>query len=240
MAPDRLDETLQVPDYLSEIYHWAYLSPRNAALLDREPVVSAILWGQHRRLQRAAFAEIEPGSKAFLPAHVYGGFLRNLAHQVGPEGRLDVADVSPTQVDLCCRKTEGLPWVTVRHADARRPRGGPYDVVCCYFLLHELPDPCKTAVVDALLATLRPGGRVVFVDYHKPNRTNLLRPIIRLVFHLLEPFAHSIWQRSIEEFATKGDEYSWRKEVYFGGLYQKVVATKRSRRRLPRITAPLD
>lgn len=226
-APHGPAEPLEVPAYLSDVYHWAYLSRRNASLLDRELVVSAILFGQHRRLQRAAFSDIEPGSRVFLPAHVYGGFLPNLAHHLGPLGSLDVADVSATQIDLCRKKVRGFPWVSVCRADARHPRGGPYDTICCYFLLHELPDSFKRSVVDALLNALRPGGKAVFVDYHKPNATNPLRPIIRLVFHLLEPFAHSIWEHSIEEFASGGDAFSWRKEIYFGGLYQKVTATKR-------------
>lgn len=219
-------ETLRIPDYLEEIYHWAYLSPRNACFLDNEVVVSVILWGQHRRLQRAAFDEIESGSKVFLPANVYGRFVSNLARQVGPNGSLHVADISPTQIAICTRKTKKLANVSVTCADARRPSGVKYDVICCYFLLHELPDSDKRTVVDTLLRSLQPGGKAVFVDYHRPHWAHPLRPIIHLVFAFLEPFADSILQHSIEEFATKACDYSWRHETYFGGLYQRVVATR--------------
>ncbi|MDQ2091651.1 rhodoquinone biosynthesis methyltransferase RquA [Marimonas arenosa] len=220
-------ELLNIPEYLNEVYHWAYLNPRNVAILDRELVVSAILWGQHRRLQRVAFEEIAPGSSVFLPAHVYGSFVPNLAHHIGPKGRLDISDISPAQIAICKRKVKDIPWVSICRADARHPTGGRYEMVCCYFLLHELPDSYKHSVVDALLENLRPGGKVVFVDYHKPKWSNPVKPFVGLVFDMLEPFAKSIWQHEIEEFATKGDEFSWRKETYFGDLYQRVVATKR-------------
>ncbi len=52
-----------IPDYLREIYHWAYLNPRSLAIFDHDVVVSAILWGNHGRLRDAAVAEIEPGQR---------------------------------------------------------------------------------------------------------------------------------------------------------------------------------
>ena len=53
----------EVPAYLRETYNWAYLNPRNVKLIDREMVVKVILWGQHLRLRREAFAELDPGQK---------------------------------------------------------------------------------------------------------------------------------------------------------------------------------
>ena len=39
-----------IPDYLNDTYHWAYIHARNVRLLDREIVVRTILWQQHNRL----------------------------------------------------------------------------------------------------------------------------------------------------------------------------------------------
>ncbi len=33
-----------VPDYMTEVYDWAYVNPRRAALLDRNLVVSTLLF----------------------------------------------------------------------------------------------------------------------------------------------------------------------------------------------------
>ena len=45
-----------LPDYLVDTYTWAYVAPKMVDFLDREPIVAAILWGQHNRLMRAARA----------------------------------------------------------------------------------------------------------------------------------------------------------------------------------------
>jgi ubiquinone/menaquinone biosynthesis C-methylase UbiE len=216
----------ELPSYLREIYAWAYLNPRNVRLLDREPVVSVILWGNHHRLRRAACAELLPGQRVLQPACVYGDFSPALARHLGPEGRLEVIDVAPIQVECCQRKLSEFPLATVRQADAAQPRTETYDAVCCYFLLHELPYDYKRAVIDALLESVIPGGKAVFVDYHKPHWAHPLKPITSLVFDMLEPFAKDLWRNEITDFAAAADEFVWRKATYFGGLFQKVVGQK--------------
>ena len=225
-APSR-DELPDIPYYLKDTYYWAYVSPRNVGLLDRDIVVSTILWGQHLRLQRAAFSEIKPGQSVLQPASVYGSFVPNLARHIGEKGRLDVIDINPIQVTSCRKKLQGLPQATIRLADARKPGDKLYDVVCCYFLMHELPDDYKHSVADALLKCVAPGGRLVFVDYHKPHWAHPIKPITSLVFDFLEPFAKSLWRHEIKEFAADADSFTWRKETYFGGLFQKVVAERK-------------
>lgn len=220
-------EAPEIPAYLWENYYWAYLNPRNVRLLDRELVVKVILWGQHRRLRSAAFAELEPGQDVLQPACVYGDFSPALAEHLGPQGSLEITDVAPIQVARCHRKLRNLPQATIRRADASRPDSRTYDAVCCYFLLHELPDDYKRGVVDALLERVGPGGKVVFVDYHKPHWAHPLKPITSLVFDTLEPFAKSLWRREIMDFAADAAPFKWRKKTYFGGLFQKVVAERK-------------
>ena len=67
----------EIPAYLHDTYYWAYISPRNVPLLDRDIVVRTILWQQHRRLQEIAFEEIEAGQSVLQPASVYGDFAAN-------------------------------------------------------------------------------------------------------------------------------------------------------------------
>lgn len=213
-----------VPDYLCDVYRWAYIDPRNVRLLDRNIVVSAILWGNNRRLQRLTFGEFEPGQRVLQAAHVYGDVVPNLARRIGPSGHLEAIDITPIQVACMRRKLAGLKWVRVRRSDARDPGGAPYDGVCSYFLLHEVPDDWKRAIVDGLLASLKPGGKAVFLDYHRPVGWHPLKGLMSAIFDRLEPFAKGLWDREIREFAGNAAAFSWRKETYFGGLYQKVVA----------------
>ena len=217
---------VEIPAYLQETYTWAYLDPRNVQLLDRDLVVLAILWGNDGCLGRAVMNELRPGEDVLQVSHVYGSIIPNLARLVGSRGRLEVIDIAPIQVARCREKLAPYPWARVRRADACDPGGGPYDAVICYFLLHEIPDDYKGAVVDALLGVVRPGGRVVFVDYHQPSPWHPLGWVMSRVFDALEPFAKSLWRNEIADFACAAEEFTWRKETYFGGLYQKVVARR--------------
>jgi len=225
--PARHGKAAAIPAYLREVYGWAYLNRANARLLDRDAVVSAILLGNNRRLRRALIGEIAAGQQVLHVAHVYGRLIPELAARVGPGGRLDVIDLVPLQAALCRRKLRGFPQARVRIADAAQPGDGVYDVITCFFLLHEIPDERKRAVVDALLARVVPGGKVVFVDYHTPARWHPLRGLMRLVMGRLEPFAESLWHHEIAEFASVPGDYRWQKQTLFGGLYQKTVAYRR-------------
>jgi len=215
-----------VPDYLQDVYYWAYINPRNVKFLDREFVVRTILWQQHRKLQNSAFVEIEPGQRVLQSACVYGNFSKNLAEHIGPEGSLDVFDVAEIQVINTRRKLQAYPNATVHYGNVLEMDLEPFDTVCCYFLLHELPDSYKRVAVNLFLSKVVPGGKVVFVDYHKPRWWHPLKPITSLVFDTLEPFAKGLWRNEIQALADNPEQFSWRKETRFGELFQKVVATR--------------
>jgi ubiquinone/menaquinone biosynthesis C-methylase UbiE len=216
-----------IPDYLQDTYYWAYLNPRNVKRLDREWVVRTILWQQHNRLTQAAITEIEPGQHVLQTACVYGNFSPKLAEHIGPEGRLEIMDVAEVQVRNCRHKLNGCKHASVRHQNVLHLRDENFDVVCCYFLMHELPDEYKRGVAPALLDAIRPGGKLVFVDYHKPHWAHPLKPITSFVFDTLEPYAKGLWREEIAEFAGNDERFEWRKETYFGSLFQKVVATRK-------------
>lgn len=217
-----------IPSYLEKTYHWAYLDPRNVKYLDHEWVVKTILWRQHRRLEQAAFAEIEPGQHVLQAACVYGDFSKLLAEHIGPEGKLDIVDVAEVQVTNCRRKLAGFRHTTVRHENVLHLRNETVDAVCCYFLMHELPNDYKRGVVTVLLNSVRPGGKVIFVDYHRPHWAHPLKLITSLVFDTLEPYAKDLWRKEIAAFAGYDSRFTWRQESYFGGLFQKVVATRKA------------
>ncbi len=216
-----------IPAYLHDVYSWAYLNPRNARLLDNEVVVNTLLWGNSGRLRRALLAEITAGDRVLQAAHVYGRLIPELAKTIGMAGRLDVFDVAPLQAALCRRKLRSFSNARARIADAVHPGDDTYDVVVCFFLLHELPKAYKCAVVNSLLACLSPGGKAVFIDYHEPTPWHPLRGFMRQIFARLEPFAEAMWHHEIADFARDAESHIWRKETYFGGLYQKTVATSR-------------
>lgn len=217
-----------IPDYLKETYYWAYINPRNVHVLNRDFVARAILWGNYNKLMREAFREIKPGAHVLQSSYVYGSFLEEFAKHIGENGKLDVIDVVPLQVENCNRRLRNFPYANGRLADAENPGSEVYDVVCSYFLLHEVPYQKKGRIINNLLKRVSPGGKMVFMDYHKPSNLNPLKYPMYLVWHLLEPYAFDLIESEIQAFVQEDmkDRFEWRKEIYFGGLYQKVVATR--------------
>lgn len=219
------EPAVSIPDYLRETYSWAYLNPRSIGWLDNPVVVEGILWGNFSRLVRSALAEFEPGSNVLQPACVYGDLSPKLAERLGPEGRLVVTDVAPVQIANCKPKIAAHPNATTRLLDAADHPAASVDAVCCFFLLHEIPEAHRRLVTASLLDAVRPGGRAVFVDYHRPSPWHPLRPLMSLVFDTLEPYAKDLWRADIQSFGgAAAARFTWRKELFFGGLYQKVVA----------------
>lgn len=223
------DATLDLlPAYLRDVYTWAYLTPWSAGILDRQLVVQAILWGNAQRLIDDVIARVQPGDHVFQPAAVYGDFSRQLAHRVGRHGGLEVRDIAPLQIELTRRKLAGLPQARVAWGDAADPETGAFDAVTCFFLLHEVPDAVKHQIGQAMLGLVRPGGRAIFVDYHRPHRLHPLRPVMRRVFAWLEPYAEAMWTREIAAFAgSAAKDFHWSKRTRFGGMYQVVIAERR-------------
>ncbi len=217
----------ELPDYLVRNYWWAYLTPTSLHIFDNWLFLTFLLWGNLPRLVRAACIEFEAGQSILQAANAYGNLATELAQRVGPTGRLDLVDIAPLQVAHVNRKLQPYPHAQARVADASCPGVGVYDGVCCFFLLHEIPDGEKRAVVDALLSKVEPGHKVVFIDYHRTQWWHPLRGPMGLVFRLLEPFAQSLISREIRDFASNADAFTWSKETFFGGLYQKVVAIRR-------------
>jgi|SRR5271166_6132789 len=224
------DATLALlPAYLRDVYSWAYLTPWLAVYLDRQIVVQTILWGNAQRLIDDVLAEMEPGDRVFQPAAVYGDFSRQVADKIGRQGRLDVRDVAPLQIDLLRRKLADLAHAHVSYGDAADPNPDEEraDVVACFFLLHEVPDEVKAQITRAMLELVAPGGKCVFVDYHRPLRFHPLKPLMQKIFQWLEPFATSMWLSEISDWAGPlAGKFRWRKRTRFGGMYQVVVAQR--------------
>lgn len=99
-----------------------------------------------------------------------------------------------------------------------------YDETVVFFLLHEQPEEARRKTVAEAIRVTRPGGKVIFVDYHGPKRSNPMRYVMKPILALLEPFAMDLWREELPAFMPADigpDQLS--SSFYFGGLYQKVV-----------------
>lgn len=176
---------LPVPAYLQEFYWWAYVHPWAVRTFERDWLVNLILFGNYARLRDAALAEIGcPASGRTLQvACVYGDLTVRLSKQIAEDGVLDVVDVMPIQLQNLARKLPRGSKARLLHRDSTA-LGIPdasYDQVLIFFLLHEQPLAVRRRTLAEAIRVVKPGGKIVLVDYHQPRRGHPLRQAMRAV-----------------------------------------------------------
>jgi ubiquinone/menaquinone biosynthesis C-methylase UbiE len=215
-----------IPGYLKEVYWWAYVHPNAVQVFEREWLVNLILFNNYGRLRDAALAEMGDTvhGRTLQVACVYGDLTPRLQRRLAPDARLDVLDILPVQLENLARKLPPDDRVALLHGDSSDLAGDDarYDQVLLFFLLHEQPEAVRRATLAEALRVVRPGGKVVIVDYHRPAAWHPLRPLVRLVFERLEPYAMDLWRHGVDAFLPHAPSRIG-KQVYFGGLYQKLV-----------------
>ena len=107
-------------------------------------------------------------------------------------------------------------------ADLKLPDAS-YDRVLLFFLLHEQPADFRERTLSEAFRVVRPGGEIVIVDYALPRWWHPLRYLWRPLLAALEPFALDLWRHEIVHWLPEAARAGWRKQSFFGGLYQKVV-----------------
>ena len=197
-----------LPAYLTDIYGWLYLNPKLYNLLDNAFLLNFLTLGYHSLLTEEVKKEISPHSHILQIGATLGGQIEKAYSGLGMLGSYTIVDILPDILENCREKhlEQKIGFV---HADAA-----------------ELPPLTRTRVIDNILKALKPGGKAVFIDYHQPSSYHPLKYIIRTVNRLYQPFAESLWKNSIKGLASHPEICRWSQQTYFGGVYQKVVATK--------------
>lgn len=227
----RTPSHVPLPVYLQQTYWWAYLHPASVRIFERQWLVNLILWGNFAALRDTALKELEPFSNGNVlqVACVYGDFTERLTQRLGPNGQLDVVDVAPVQLEnLKAKLDNDAPRIGLYHQDSTNLRfaDASYDCVVVFFLLHEQPENVRIRTIAQALRVVKPGGKVIFVDYHRPDWLNPFRYIMIPILTSLEPFAMDLWRQEITAWLPDGmRDATIDKETFFGGLYQKVVVT---------------
>lgn len=221
-------QTAAIPGYLQQTYWWAYVHPRAVRVFERQWLVNLILWGNFNRLRDAALDALGrtvEGSTLQI-ACVYGNFTATLLDRLGPDASLDVVDVLPIQLQNLRAKLPASAAVTLHQRDSAALcfRDGAYDQAVLFFLLHEQPADVRLRTLREALRVVKPGGKLIVVDYHRPGRLHPLRYLFEPVLRRLEPFAMDLWNQEIAEWLPEDlPAGSITKTTYYGGLYQRLV-----------------
>jgi len=219
-----------IPHYLEKTYWWAYVHPRAVRFFERQWLVNLILWGNFERLRDAALDALgrRISGRTLQIACVYGNFSASLAGRMAPGSLLEVVDVLPIQLQNLRAKLPGSSQVHLHLYDSTA-LGFPdrsFDQAVLFFLLHEQPADVRTRTLSEALRVLKPGGKLVVVDYHRPWGWHPLRYLFKPVLQALEPYAMDLWNDEITKWLPAGfpaDHIV--KSNFYGGLYQQLVIT---------------
>nr|WP_246664568.1 rhodoquinone biosynthesis methyltransferase RquA [Rhodoblastus acidophilus] len=218
----------RIPAYLTKHYWWAYVHPKAVWFFERQWLIDAILWGNYHQLRDAALDKLGPTlpGSTLQVASAYGDFTPALAERAAAgQGEVDVIDVLPIQLENLKQKLSAdapvrlatMDSAALNFSDAR------FDRAVLFFLLHEMPEEWRRRTLAETLRVVRPGGRVVIVEYARPARWNPMRYLFAPILSVLEPFALEVWMHDLREFMPAGAKIAnFERRTFFGGLYQLV------------------
>jgi ubiquinone/menaquinone biosynthesis C-methylase UbiE len=121
-----------------------------------------------------------------------------LAKRVGPQGAVVGVDASPEMITAAQSKAgekAGSPTFQVAPAQDLPFADGSFDAVTTSLLIHHLPPDDRVGAIREMLRVLRPGGRLLIVEFQAP-RSRTGKGITR---HL---FGHAMADNTIEEVAA--------------------------------------
>ena len=132
-----------------------------------------------------------------------GYYSWRMAERVGPSGRIYAVDVQPEMLALLTREMDKRKVVNVTGVlgsttDPRLPAGA-IDLVLMVDVYHEFDRPRE--MLDALVRALKPGGRVVFVEYRAEDPAVPIKPHHKMTEAQVKREANAaglVWKETIE------------------------------------------
>jgi ubiquinone/menaquinone biosynthesis C-methylase UbiE len=121
---------------------------------------------------------IQPGSTAADIGAGVGYFTWRLAERVGPAGVVYGEDIQQAMLNMLAKNMTARHLINVREVlgtpdDPKLPKNS-LDLVLLVDVYHEFSEPEK--MLDRLREALKPGGRIVFLEYRAEDPAVPIRP----------------------------------------------------------------
>lgn len=216
--------------------YWIYKNPTIIRLVDRMFVVSTILLFQYNNLVNCVVKRLNPslkGKRILQISCAFGNVSEKIAESCAKQGAAEfvLTDIMQSEIDNAARKlTRFGDLCTYLKQDATKLdfEDQSFDYVVVFFLPHELPLDKKGKLIEEANRVLKPGGKVVFGEFHKP-RLKLLEWAGRLYFKVFEPYATEMWEtfdieKALEE--KTDSTYEVNKDTFLFDNFQVFTAKR--------------
>jgi putative heme-binding domain-containing protein len=155
---------------------------------------------EERPEQLIGALQIRPGATVADIGSGTGYFTWRLAEAVGPEGKVYAVDVQQSMLDLTkaavdSHRLRNVEYVLATETSPRLPEGS-VDLAFLAYAYHEFADP--EATMRAIRRALKPGGRVLVLEYAKESKIAPASPLHKMSFEEIrreiEPMGFAIDQ----------------------------------------------
>ncbi|MFJ8196811.1 class I SAM-dependent methyltransferase [Streptomyces sp. NPDC096152] len=183
--------------------------------------------GRRRRAftELAALSGARPGDRVLDVGCGTGYLTRRMAARTGPEGEVTGVDPSPTVLAHARRKGGGgrdaAPCVYREGiAEALDLPDASFDTVVTSLMLHHLPEDLRPKALREMRRVLRPGGRLLVVEF-RPPRSGVGRHLVLAgLGHAMAHHRVDLLERLVEDqgfdVRASGDVHPWLRYVQAG------------------------
>ena len=154
---------------------------RGAGYYDRLVALLTLGRGRALRKRTIALARIAPGEDVLDVGCGTGKITTRAKARTGPNGSADGIDPAPEMIAVARQKAAraGLDIdYRVAAVEALPFAAATFDVVMSSLMMHHLPEGLKPHALAEIRRVLKPGGRLVVVDFKRPtSRLGRLAPV---------------------------------------------------------------
>lgn len=221
-----MNELNKLPLYMNLHANQIYQKRGLCSVLDDDRIARLSSFYAYKKIIKDLLKDITKNAHVLQIGLTFGNQISAVYDKVHKHGKFDIFDLSETQVEMAKERYDNCN-INIMNYNAALPWDEKYDVIICYNLLHELPLKTRQKVMDNVLNSLTNGGKAVFVDFAEPEFWNPLKWPLKMFNRLYRPFSESLWEQPLEDFCLQKDAYRWNHSYYHGGMFQKVVATRK-------------